>query len=417
MSDYNIHALLLDNDKLWIGTFSQGVDILDLKTGEFSNYHNKVNDLTSVPDNSIYAFLKDSKNNIYVGTEWGLSRYNRESDSFSLVREIGAMAHIFDIIEDSYGIIWVATYNAGVFCYDPLSEVWSHYTYEENNPNSIVGDRVISLFEDKNNTVWIGTEGWGMCSFDRDTKTFVPFDSENKILPNQVIYSIEQDESDDFWISSNTGLIRINPYTKANRKVFTKADGLQRNQFNYSSSLQARDGKMYFGGINGFNTFYPREFVKNTYVPNVRITEFRLFNKIVDVNTEGSPLHAPIYNQEELVLNHDQNTFSFSFVSLSYQAPDKNLYCYYMEGIDKTWNFTEGGLNTAYYTNLSPGNYTFRVKGANNDNIWNEEERVLEIKIMPPFLQSNLAYFFYFLFVTAGFSFLFRKRVQKSRKT
>lgn len=416
ISYHNIHSLLLDNDKLWIGTFSRGIDILDLKTRKFKNYQHRRDDATTVCDNAIYALYKDSRGHIYVGTAWGLSKYDRVSDSFSLINEIGVMAHVFNIIEDSRHNLWIATYNAGVFCHNLKTNKWSHYTHVPNDPHSITANSVISAFEDKNHTMWFGTEGGGLCSFDNKTGKFTAFDPGNKLLPNPVIYSIQQDEFNNFWIASNAGLVRINPYTKKNRLVFTKADGLQSNQFNFRSSLRARDGKMYFGGINGFNAFYPKNFVQNQFIPKVRIVDFKLFNKRVSVLDENSPLTAPVYDLEKISLKYNQNTFSFTLAALSFQAPEKNQYAYILEGIDKNWNVTDNDNNTVSYTNLPPGNYVLRVKGSNNDGVWNDTETRLKIRIRPPFWASSFAYFLYLVLMLAGAYWVYRNWIKRTQR-
>ena len=414
---HNIHSLMLDGEKLWIGTFSRGIDVLDLKTKTLTNYKHSRFDTKSICDNAIYALYKDSRGDIWVGTAWGLSKFNRSDNSFTLVSEIGGMAHIFDIKEDSRGFLWFATYNTGVFRLNPYSGNWKHFTHIIGDPNSIVGNNVISLFEDNRHTMWFGTEGNGLCYFDNKLLSFVPFDPENNILPNPVIYSIEQDEFSNFWIASNAGLVRINPYTKKNPTVFTKTDGLQSNQFNFRSSLKAKDGKLYFGGINGFNAFFPKTFTENKYVPIVRISDFRLFNKSITMNDEDSPLKGPIYELKKLKLKYNQNTFSFSFVSMSYQAPDKNQFIYKMDGVDKNWISVENGKNTAYYTNLSPGTYTFRVKGTNNDGVWSKEEAVLKVRILPPFWKSWVALLLYFALIVFAIIQLFKWwRSQLSRE-
>jgi len=397
ISYHNIHSLLLDQNKLWIGTFSRGIDVLDLKTKTFKNYQHRRDDSKSVCDNAIYALQRTSLGDIYIGTAWGLSKYDRASDSFSMVDAVGPMVHVFNMLEDSKGYLWVATYNAGVFRLNLKTNKWDNYTHDPNNYRSVSGNSVISLFEDVRHTMWFGTEGGGLCSFDDKSGKFSTFDPDNKLLSNPVIYAIQQDEFENFWIASNAGLVRINPYTKKNKLVFTKADGLQSNQFNFRSSLRARDGKMYFGGINGFNAFYPKDFTQNRYVPKVRVVDFRLFNKKVNVTDDNSPLEAPVYDSEKIELKYNQNTFSISFAALSFQAPEKNQYMYMLEGADKTWNVVENGNNTASYTNLAPGKYILRVKGSNNDGLWNDKETVLEIRILPPFWKSGFAYFVYFI--------------------
>lgn len=416
LSYHNIHSLMLDGDQLWIGTFSRGIDVFDLKKRSFKNYQHRRNDTKTICDNAVYAILKTSQKEIFAGTAWGLSKYDPNSDSFSMVDELGPYVHIFDIMEDSRGYLWVATYNAGVFRMNLKTKKWDHFTHNPNDSQSVVGNSVISLFEDNRRTVWMGTEGSGMCSFDYKTDKFNTFDPENKILPNPVVYAIEQDEFSNFWIACNAGLVRINPYTKKNRLVFTKSDGLQSNQFNFRSSIRTRDGKMYFGGINGFNSFYPKDFTQNNYIPKVRVVDFKLFNKKVNVTDEDSPLSAAIYELDHLKLKYYQNTFSFTFAALSYQSPEKNQYRYMLEGVDKTWNDVENGNNTASYSNLSSGNYVLKVKGSNNDGIWNKNEVVLQITIKPPFWKTGVAYFLYFILALIASYWLYRRWLKRLSK-
>lgn len=413
ISYHNIHSLLLDQNKLWIGTFSRGIDIFDIRSKTFKNYQHRRDDSKSICDNAIYSIFRDSEGDIFVGTAWGVSKYNRASDSFAIIDEIGPMVHVFNMLEDSHGYLWVATYNAGVFRMNMKTKKWSHYVHNADDPNSVSGNSVISLFEDNRHTIWLGTEGGGLCSFNNKSETFTSFDAENKLLPNPVIYAIQQDEFGNFWIACNAGLVRINPYTKKNRLIFTKADGLQSNQFNFRSSLRAHDGKMYFGGINGFNAFYPKDFTENRYIPKVRIVDFKLFNKRVAVTDEGSPLSEPIYDLDKLQLQYNQNTFSLSFAALSFQAPEKNQYSYMLEGIDKNWMELDNGNNTASYTNLQPGTYTLHVKGSNNDGLWNQKEATLVITILPPFWKSGFAYFLYLIIFLSAMYWLYRNWIRR----
>ena len=176
-----------------------------------------------------------------------------------------------------------------------------------------------------------------------------------------MVYAIEEDKAGNLWIAGNAGLLSINPQTRK-WKLYTQADGLQSNQFNFHSSLHAHDDKLYFGGINGFNCFYPEDFRENTYIPEVVITRFSLFNQEIGPDTPDSPLSRSITQTSAITLPYDQNTFSFTFASLSYQAPDKNEYAYMLEGVDKEWIYTDG-KNEDSYTNLQQGDNDYRVKG------------------------------------------------------
>lgn len=400
LSYHNIHALMLDGDRLWIGTASKGLDILNLKTGEFKNFQHKRGDITTLSDNGIYSIYKDRRGTIYIGTVWGLNKYNPYQENFTQVTEVGNMAHIYDIYEDSQGSLWFATYNIGVYRFSPKDDRWNHYTYQANQPGSICSNSVITIFEDSHKKLWFGTEGAGLCSYDAENDRFETFDPDNKILPNSVIYAIEEDAAGNFWITSNAGLTRINPYTDRIPKLFTQSDGLQSNQFNFRSSLHARNGMLYFGGINGLNAFDPRDFKDNSFIPPVVITNFQLFNKDIHIKDKNSPLQTSITECKKITLSYYQNTISLDFAALSYEAPDKNRYAYMLKGFEKDWNYSEN-KNKASYTNLQPGEYTFLVKGSNNDGIWSNNPTALEIQILPPFWKTGWAYAFYILLLAA----------------
>lgn len=400
ISYHNIHALLWDNGKLWIGTFSRGLDILDLQTGKVSNYQHSRGNTRTISDNSIYAIYKDHQKYIYIGTAWGLNLYNPVTKDFSQISEVGGTSHVYDICEDSKSNLWIATYNTGLFRYHYPNQTWYHYNHTPGKPGSLTSNSILTIFEDSKNNIWFGTEGAGLCTFDYENETFTSFDPENQVLPNPVVYAIEEDKSGNLWIAGNAGLLCIHPVSRK-WKLYTQADGLQSNQFNFHSSLHASNDKLYFGGINGFNSFYPEEFKENSYVPEVIITKFSLFNEEIKYTDPNSPLKAPISYATEIILNYNQNTFTLNFASLSYQAPGKNQYAYMLEGADKNWIYT-GNKNEVTYTNLQPGDYIFRVKGSNNDGLWNPQDTSFKITIRPPFWKSVWAYGFYTILLLAA---------------
>ena len=307
------------------------------------------------------------------------------------------MVSVVDILEDMYDNLWIGTSNSGVFRFNTRNGHWKHFQHERNDSTTITNNSVITLFEDLKGTMWVGTNGGGLCSFDPKTETFVDFDPDNTILPNRVIYSIEQDKTGDFWISSNAGLITINPITKQHFRQFTVNDGLQGNQFTAQSSLKTTSGKLYFGGISGFNSFVPDQFMDNQYIPSVYITEIRLpYTTDERVVQDILHLEEPLYRAKTITLPYEYNTFSVSFVALSYEDPLKNRYSYRLKGVDKEW-VVNSELNTASYTNLPPGKYVFEVRGSNNDHRWNDQTTSLLIVITPPWWLTTWAYCIYTL--------------------
>ena len=400
ISYHNIHSLLIDNGELWIGTWTGGLDVMDLKTRTFRNYMPDPNDPNSLTSDCIYSIYRDNTGRIWIGTISGLSYYDREKDHFITVHEKGlAGIYIIDILQDNYGYIWFASYGEGVFRFDPRNSIWQNYRHSEKNPHSICHNKVISIFQDDTKRLWFGTEGGGISRYLYNEDRFVSF-SEKDGLPNNVVYGILDDKSGNLWISTNYGLCRFDPETR-NVKQYLRDDGLQSNQFNYKSSYKAGNGKLYFGGVNGFNSFYPDSLIDNSFIPPVKVTNFQLFNKNASINTDESPLQQSISKTSKIVLKHNQSVISFEFVALSFMAPQKNQYAYMMEGFDADWNYV-GTQRRASYTNLPTGKYKFRVMGSNNDGKWNTDGVDIEIVVLPPFWRTNWAYGIYFLIFIGG---------------
>lgn len=410
----DIRSLLIDGDNLWIGTYSEGLKIVNLKTKKLIEHYHIRESASSICSNDVLSLYKDSSGQIYVGTSWGLCRYNREKNDFETLNFVGTMTSVLDIMEDSRHTLWIATHNSGVFRYISKSNQWKHYTHEERNPATITSNSIIKLFEESDGRVWFGTNGGGLCYFNEGNETFIDFDPHNDILPNKVIYSVEEDKSGDFWISSNAGLLRINPANKSDRKLFTQEDGLQSNQFNYKASLKSDIGKLYFGGINGFNAFFPNELKENTYIPPVYIVNVKLYNTDENEARKLLNLTGPVYTAQAIKLPYANNSITIEFEALSYQKPDRNMYKYKLQGFDKDW-VNSGNSNLASYTNLPPGEYTFRVLGTNNDNKWNEEGASIHIVILPPWWRSPIAYGVYFICLIVSIFFFVKYINKRSR--
>ena len=349
----------------------------------------------TICSNDVLCIYKGRKGEIYVGTSWGLCCYDPVRDNFMTITSIGSMVSVVDIYEDMYNHLWIATSNSGVFSYNTMNAHWKHYQHEREDSTTITSNSVITLFEDAKGTMWFGTNGGGLCSFDAKEKRFIEFDPHNTLLPNKVIYAIEQDQGGDFWVSSNAGIFKINPVTKEHFRQFTINDGLQGNQFIARSSLKSSEGKLYFGGINGFNVFQPEQFVDNKYIPPVYVTDIRLPYQTDEQEVKKLlQLNKPLYMADKVTLSYENNSFSIRFVALSFEDPGKNRYSYILRGVDKEWILNTDN-NMASYTNLPPGEYLFEVRGSNNDRQWNENTITLKVVITPPRWRSTFAYFVY----------------------
>lgn len=410
---YDVRSLLLDDNNLWIGTYSEGLKKINLKTNSISEYYHVRESSQSICSNDILSLYKDKKGDIYVGTTWGLCKYNPVNDNFETLNFVGTMTSVFDIREDKAGYLWVATNSSGVFRYRSDSREWKHYSHEEKNLNSITSNSIITIFEDSSGKIWFGTNGGGLCYYNEEDESFTDFDPQNKLLPNKVIYSIEEDNVGNFWISSNAGLLRINPTTKNNKKVFTQEDGLQSNQFNFKASLKTSSGELYFGGINGFNSFFPNDFKENNYLPPVYVVDFKLYNTEEEESRKLLDLKEPVYLTRNITLPYNKNSIIVEFRALSYEDPSRNKYVYTLEGFDKDWVNSDHS-NIASYTNLPPGEYTLIIKGSNNDSKWDEEGTSMQITILPPWWKSTLAYLIYALLIIIILYFILKYLIYRS---
>lgn len=393
-SYHNLHPLLLDGDELWIGTFSRGVDVYNTRTGNLRNYRTSSENIRTVDDNCTFALHKTRDGDIYVGTTIGLNKFNRATGDFTRIEE-GKIRFVYDIREDEYGHLWIASFGNGLVRRDAKSEKWIYYDDMLPLKHPLVKSRLTSIYIDSQKRLWITSEGQGIFLYDYQTDSFTNI-TENEGLPNNVVYGIIDDQYGNLWVSSNLGLVSFKPDKLNQKKHYLQEDGLQSNQFNFKSSFKASDGKLYFGGINGFNCFYPQspDDNLNKIVPEVVITSFNLLEQNSDALSQS--LISGSGNNQTIKLRHYQSAFTISFVSLSYISEKKNQYAYKLEGIDDDWIYI-GNSKSVTYVNLAPGNYRFRVKASNNDGVWNETGAMVSIHIAPPFWDTLLARFIYFL--------------------
>jgi signal transduction histidine kinase len=335
---------------------------------------------------SVTAFYEDQSGDMWFGQLEGATWYRRKESLFTALASLPnapagfrSMTITF-INEDRNGMLWFGTYASGLLKFDRSAGAFTRYVHIPGNPNGLSDNNVISFHEDNEGTLWFGTYR-GLNRFDPSKEAFRIFTTANG-LPNDVIYGILEDDHGNLWLSSNKGLTSFN--RKSLQTVsYDIGDGLQSNEFNQGASFKARDGTMYFGGINGFNKFHPDSISTNPNIPVVVFTDFKIFNKTVEPGLGEERILGPINTIRELHLSHDDAVLTFEFAALEFTAPQRNRYAYYMEGFESGWN--EAGEKTeATYTNLDPAEYVFRVKASNNDGVWNEQGVSLRIVIAPP---------------------------------
>ncbi|MCC5945480.1 MAG: SpoIIE family protein phosphatase [Bernardetiaceae bacterium] len=342
--DYSIKTLYQDEQRLWIGTYSQGLIALDVKTKEAEYFKSNEYNVATLSHNHVHCLYEDRWGTLWVGTEEGLNLYDGKSERFI------------------------------------------RYTQEENNPASLSNNRILSMTEDKDGNLWIGTAA-GLNLFDHTNANFTVFNEQNG-LPNSVIQSILPDkEKSRIWVSTNKGAFVFDTKKKKVLRTFDVKDGLQGNEFLAGAAHVSEDGEIFWGGLNGFNRFYPDQVPYNSHEPPIVLTDFRLFRESMPVQGALAPnslLPQAITDISSLTLPYDANVFAFEFAALDYMTPNKNIYAYRLTPFENNWNFVDALRSEAIYTNLAPGKYTFEVKGANADGVWNDAGHQLEIIITPP---------------------------------
>lgn len=308
----------------------------------------------------------------------------KRSFDFKNLRVSDNLTYFF-LIRLKLGAFLAGTEEAGVFPILPTdcqeSSLESLRIALSNYPHNAFA---ISAMEDDQDTIWIGTYNNGLLRVGKDLS--ITRISQFDGIHYNIKGILSNKKSDSVWLSTNVGLFKMN-IKNHNIKQYDHSDGLINNEFNDRACCVCKDGTMYFGGINGITYFRPEEIKDNPYIPNIVITDFEIFNESV-IPTENNPfLKKNISYAEEINLTHRESVFSFRFAALSFNNPQKNQYAYKMEGFDKEWTYC-GNRRRVTYTNLDPGQYVFRVKGSNNDGIWNEEGTSIRINISPPYWKT-----------------------------
>jgi ligand-binding sensor domain-containing protein/signal transduction histidine kinase len=459
LNQNTIFAFLKDKkNHIWIGTRNGGINIYDPVKNKFRHIKNDPRNPKSLISNTVRTFIDDGDGYIWIGTEIGLDRYNYKTDKiehYDILHGSGLFNFIVlsicqddsgniwmgtftrgvfkynpnlkhveiflpvagdpnsissnlvrHIYNDSKGRIWFATDNSGISQYDPILKKFNSYQHNPENPNSINGDDMITIFEDSNGNMWFGARSGinKMVKEDGNNSIFTHYTIKDG-LPSNSIQSIVEDDNGYLWISTSNGLSRFNPKS-VTFKNFDLDDGLQGREFSSNSFLKdPANGMIYFGGINGFNLFHPDSIRENTIPPKIVFTDFKIANKNVPISGDGDSysLKKSISNLDEINLSNKENIFSIEFAALHFNAPLFNKYIYKLQGFDQDWNSANFRQRVVTYTNLAPGEYTFRVKAANNDDVWNEHDKVLKISISPPFWQT----WWFITLITLGIFLLF----------
>jgi signal transduction histidine kinase/ligand-binding sensor domain-containing protein len=393
LSNNNVKSICVDQaGVIWIGTFGGGLNRFDWETRTFTHYRHNPDDPHSLSDDGIISIYEDQSGILWVGT-WtgGLNKFDRETQRFTHYQHNAADPNslsnngVMSIYEDQTGAFWIGTMDGGLNRFDRNSETFRRYQHDPDNPSSLSHNSIFLIYEDRANALWVGTYGGGLNKFDRTRGQFIRY-VEKDGLPSGTMRGILEDEQGNLWLSTSQGLSKFNPQTETFRN-YDASDGLQSDQFNFFAYYKSRSGEMFFGGLNGFNAFYPDHIKDNPYIPPVVITDFQLSNKPLPIGGD-SVLQQSIIETDHLTLSYLDRVISFKFAALNYQSPEKNRYRYKLEGFEDDWNEVDSTRRFATYTNLDPGQYVFRVIGSNNDGVWNEEGTSIKITVTPPWWET-----------------------------
>ena len=415
LAENRVMALFTDEDgQLWIGTRDGGLDRFDAASGRFTHYRHDPEDPTSLSSNGVTVIIGDRLGALWVGTyRGGLNRFDPKTGGFARYRHdptnptsLGDDS-VLALHEDETGALWIGTDGAGLSRYDPRSSTFSHYRHNPDDPASLSSDTAWAIHQDRQGGFWIGTQDGGLNYWDPVNRRahepvfrqYLRADG----LPSSMVYGILEDGDDNLWLSTSRGLTRLDPST-GQMKTYDVTHGLQGNDFNHGAQFRSRDGRMFFGGNNGFNVFQPEQVRDNEHVPPVILTQFLKFNKPVELGT-----HA---EDDPIQLSYKDSVVGFEFAALDFTAPEKNQYRYKLEGFENNWNDV-GDLRRITYTNLASGAYTLRVQASNNDGLWNEEGLALALVVGTPPWRAWWAILLYVLCVVGAVLAIVRRQMNK----
>ncbi|WP_276373649.1 two-component regulator propeller domain-containing protein [Chryseolinea sp. H1M3-3] len=382
---------------IWIGTWGDGVTVFNPKKNSFKHFKHDPSDSLSILGDNGWAILEDKEKIMWIAAHgYGLNRYDPSTGTFTHFNDLNSNISSNNIVclyEDRAGNLWIGTFHGGLNLFDKKTKKFKHYKHD-SAVNSISNNNVGCIHEDDRGNLWIGTDD-GLNYLNVKTGKFKTYTMRDG-LPHNTIAGILSDAKGNLWISTNKGISRFSPLTNT-FKNYTVADGLQSNEFR-QACFKSRTGAMYFGGINGFNEFFPDSIKERTYEPPLLITQFSIFNKPVFVSDDKDEtvLSKHISESDEIIISYDQSVISFEFASLNYVLEDRKRYAYMLEGFDKTWNDI-GIKHSATYTNLDPGEYLFKVKGLANDGNWSDKTASIKLIITPPFWRT-----WWFIFLTSA---------------
>lgn len=407
--NYVLCSLEDRNGNFWIGTWKSGVTVMDPNRHVIKKFISNASDTTGLLSSNAWKILQDRERNIWIATYGGgVEKLNPDGKTFTHYHFNNADTNsicstdINNIFEDSDGDLWFSSEDNGFCILNKRTGRFTRFSHQEKQ-NSVSNNCVNSFYEDADHNFWIGTLN-GLNKFNKKTGSFKVYTAADG-LAGDYVFGILSDEKQNLWLSTNKGISRFNPLT-ASFKNFGVVDGLQSNEFKQLAYCKAGDGAMYFGGINGFNKFYPSQIKKISFDPPLVFTGISVYNKELQVGKKmnaSSLLKQSISESASITLPYSEDVFSIKFASLNYTDGDKKQYTHWLEGFEKNWSEFSTATSVTY-THLDPGNYIFHVRGLNNDEEISPVIKSLHIYIQPPFW---LTWWFKLTCVIAFFALLY----------
>ncbi|MFT4720795.1 MAG: PAS domain S-box-containing protein [Candidatus Azotimanducaceae bacterium] len=411
-----VMSLAVYQGVLWVGTMSGGVGLID---GDkvVESYRHDPNNPDSISSNAISRIYVDRDDRLWLTTYGGGvnlylgdGKFKRFPGAFTRITgdfEAGlersfADLRTLDIAEAGDGKFWIATDGGGIVVLDPATGATESIVHRADDVSSLSSNNVISLLA-HNGVMWVGTRDSGINRFDLETHSFTRFTKADG-LASDAVYGMLVDAQEQIWVSGGKGLSVLD-VASGEFIRYDASHGLQSDDFNSGAYLKMADGSFLFGGSNGFNAFDPDRIEGNSYVPPIRITGFSKFN-------QPQQFAQPVSRLQDLSLAYNDFVIGFEFSAMDFTASDKNQFRYMLQGFDRDW-VDSNGARQVTYTNLDAGEYSFKVKGSNNDGVWNEVGAAIAIVVNPPLWRTWWAYLGYFLIGLVG---LYQLQIANARR-
>lgn len=416
LSNNAVLSLNKDHDgNMWVGLDGEGIDMIEAKTNRIfhfpRDFENNNNNLSFY---SVYSICVDAFNDIWLGTsgygvihlkisktasgKYRLTEYDQVQHTTG-THDLSIRSNIvYSVVEEKPNILWIGTRGGGIYRYNTLTKkIEERIMAAANEKNGLCNDDVLSLYIDKQEQLWVGTSG-GLNLVSLQTKPYsISHYTLHEGLPNNTIHGILEDSKSNIWISTNQGLIMYDRI-KNSFKNFDTHDGLQNDEFTDGASYKSKKSeKLYFGGIDGLSIVYPTKLNTINNFPKLTVTEFLVRNVSIVPDDANGILTSHIDFTDNITLNYDQNFISFFFTTLDYWNKQKSEYSYFLENFDKDWNYI-GQRQSLTLTNIPPGHYKLNINFTNENGMWSNAPRVIQLTITPPFWKTYWAYFFYVLF-------------------